>query len=83
MASFSRKIKRKRTVQARKMFMKHFKKTMRDFKKQVVCSVCGRAPRQGEEIDNWHIDQASNNIDLICTDCYTGNTNLEEKLHEN
>lgn len=71
MASFARKIKRQRTVKARKMFMKHFKKTMRTFKKQVKCSVCDRPPAPGENIDNWHIDQESNNIDLICTNCYT------------
>ena len=70
MASFSRKIKRKQFVKARKQFMKTFKESMRHFKKQVKCSVCGRPPHEGENIDKWHIDQESNNIDLICTDCY-------------
>ncbi len=82
MTSFARKIKRRQTVRARKMFMKHFKKTMRDFKKQVVCSACGRAPATGEEIDNWHIDQESNNIDLICTECYIGEAIPKEEKDE-
>lgn len=69
MTSFARKLKRKKFVTARKQFMKHFKETMKNFKKQVKCSVCGREPHPGENIDNWHIDKESNNIDLICTDC--------------
>lgn len=71
MASFSRKIKRKQFVKARKQFMKTFKKSMQHFKKQVKCSVCDRQPYEGENIDNWHIDQESNNIDLVCTECYS------------
>ena len=71
MGSFTRKIKRKQFVAARKKFMKDFKSSMRNFKKQVVCSKCGRGPREGEKIDDWHIDKYSDNIDLICTDCYT------------
>ena len=70
MASFARKLKRKQFVQARKQFMKHFKSSMRQFKKQVVCSKCDRAPEQGENIDDWHIDKYSDSIDLICTGCY-------------
>ena len=70
MASFARKLKRKQFVQARKRFMKDFKNSMRNFKKQVKCSVCGRLPSQGENIDNWHIDQESNNIDLVCPSCF-------------
>jgi len=70
MASFARKLKRKQFVQARKQFMKHFKSSMKQFKKQVVCSRCGRAPEQGENIDDWRIDKYSDNIDLICTNCY-------------
>ena len=50
--------------------MKHFKKSMKNFKKQVKCSVCDRYPEQGENIDNWRINQESNNIDLVCTRCY-------------
>ena len=71
MGSFARKVKRKQFVAARKKFMKDFKSSMRNFKKQVICSKCGRSPREGEKIDDWHIDKYSDNIDLICTDCYT------------
>ena len=70
MGSFARKVKRKNFITARKQFMKDFKKSMKHFKRQVKCSSCGRPPRSGENIDNWHIDQASENINLICTDCY-------------
>ena len=69
MASFSRKLKRKQFVTARKQFMKDFKKSMKHFKSQVICSSCGRPPNPGENIDNWHIDKNSSNIDLVCTDC--------------
>lgn len=82
MASFARKIKRKQFVAARKQFMKHFKKSMKHFKAQVKCSACGRPPYEGENIDDWHIDQESNNIDLVCTDCYvpaTGSSQEEEE----
>lgn len=79
MASFSRKIKRKQFVAARKKFMKDFKSSMANFKKQVVCSKCGREPREGEKIDDWHIDKYSEKIDLICTDCY----NEEESENKN
>ena len=71
MGSFARKIKRKQFVEARKKFMKDFKSSMSNFKKQVVCSKCARGPRDGEKIDDWHIDKYSEKIDLICTDCYT------------
>ncbi len=71
MGSFTRKIKRKQFVASRKKFMKDFKSSMSNFKKQVVCSKCGRDPRDGEKIDNWHIDKYSEKIDLICTECYT------------
>lgn len=70
MASFARKVKRKQLVLQRKHFMKHFKKSMKEFKMQVKCSDCDRQPFEGESIDDWHINQESNNIDLICTDCY-------------
>ncbi len=72
MGSFTRKIKRKQFVAARKKFMKDFKSSMRNFKKQVICSSCGRPPHPGENIDNWHINKSSEKIDLICTDCYDG-----------
>ena len=70
MGSFTRKIKRKQFVAARKKFMKDFKTSMASFKNQVRCSVCGRLPRDEEKIDNWHINKHSEKIDLICTDCY-------------
>ena len=81
MGSFARKVKRKQFVAARKKFMKDFKSSMNNFKKQVVCSKCTRAPREGEKIDDWHIDKYSDNIDLICTDCY--NTEEREEINEN
>lgn len=72
MASFARKLKRKQFVTARKRFMKDFKNAMANFKLQVKCSECDRAPVEGENIDDWQINKMSENIDLICTDCYTG-----------
>ena len=71
MSSFARKLRRKGITSARKQFMKEFKITMRKFKKLVKCSLCGREPVEGEKIDNWRINQESENIDLICPDCYT------------
>ena len=71
MGGFLRRIKRRQFVTARKKFMKDFKSSMRNFKKQVICAKCSREPREGEKIDDWHIDKYSDNIDLICTDCYT------------
>ena len=80
MASFKRKLKRKRTVVAKKQFMKHFKKAMLNFKNQVKCSKCGRRPSEGENIDNWLIDQTSENIDLICNLCTPSH---QENVDEN
>jgi hypothetical protein len=71
MSSFARKLKRKKFVTARKQFMKDFRSKMQQFKKQVKCSKCDYRPSEGESIDDWHIDQESNTIDLICTKCYT------------
>ena len=71
---FARKLKRKNMVVGRKQFMKDFKKAMANFKLQVKCSACGRYPREGENIDDWQINKNSENIDLVCTDCY----NVEE-----
>ena len=68
---FARKLKRKTMVVQRKQFMKDFKKAMANFKLQVKCSECGRYPREGENIDDWQINKNSENIDLVCTDCYT------------
>ena len=73
MTSFARKLKRKNFVSARKKFMKDFKNSMRHFKKQVKCTVCGRSPYPGENIDDWHLNKESENIDLICTECYDAN----------
>ena len=70
MTSFARKLKRKQLTVARKQFMKDFKKSMKKFKRQVVCSICQRPPISGENIDDWHIEKRSNNIDLVCTSCY-------------
>ncbi len=81
MGSFARKVKRKQFIAARKKFMKDFKESMSKFKKQVTCSKCGRPPRPEEKIDNWHIDKYSEKIDLICTDCYTGEES--EETNEN
>ncbi len=69
--SFARKMKRKNMVLYRKKFMRDFKSAMSKFKLQVKCSACGRPPHEGENIDDWHIDKNSENIDLVCTDCYT------------
>ena len=68
---FARKLKRKAVVVQRKQFMRDFKKAMANFKLQVKCSECGRYPNEGENIDNWQINKNSENIDLVCTDCYT------------
>ena len=68
---FARKLKRKTMVVQRKQFMKDFKKAMANFKLQVKCSECDRYPAQGENIDDWQINKNSENIDLVCTDCYT------------
>lgn len=68
---FARKLKRKTMVVQRKQFMKDFKKAMANFKLQVKCSACGRYPNEGENIDDWQINKNSENIDLVCTDCYT------------
>ena len=68
---FARKLKRRSMVVGRKQFMKDFKKAMANFKLQVKCSECDRYPAQGENIDDWKINKMSENIDLVCTDCYT------------
>jgi hypothetical protein len=69
---FLRKIKRKQMNAAKKQFMKDFKSQMLNFKKQVKCSKCDRPPEEGENIDQWHINKESENIDLVCTECLTG-----------
>jgi len=67
--SFARKVKRRKLLKSRKIFMKEFKKRMKHFKKQVKCSRCGHHPSEGENIDNWHVEKSTENIDLICTSC--------------
>lgn len=67
---FTRKVKRKAFVEARKQFMKDFKSSMANFKKQVKCTECDRPPAEGENIDDWHVNKYSENIDLVCTSCY-------------
>ncbi len=81
MGSFNRKLKRKQMLASRKKMFKDFKTQMAKFKKQVKCSKCDRFPEANESIDNWHIDQESNNIDLICNYCYDEAT-VEEGLDE-
>ena len=80
MGSFARKIKRKQFVQARKQFMKDFKTQMATFKKQVKCSTCDRPPAKDENIDDWHVNKYSENIDLVCTSCY--NKEESEEINE-
>ena len=74
---FSRKLKRKNTIEARKKLMKEFKRTMRTFQKMVKCAICDRAPNENEKIDNWRINQESENIDLVCESCH-----MEQQLEE-
>tara|TARA_R110001599_G_scaffold265949_1_gene466645 strand:+ start:359 stop:688 length:330 start_codon:yes stop_codon:yes gene_type:complete len=66
----ARKVKRKAFAGARKQFMKDFKSKMASFKKQVKCVECDRQPAEGENIDDWHVNKYSENIDLVCTSCY-------------
>ena len=67
---FARKIRRKQMNAAKKQFMKDFRSKMNQFKLMVACSACNRRPTPGENIDNWKINQQSENIDLLCTDCF-------------
>jgi len=66
----TRKIKRKQFLLARKKFMRDFKSSMLNFRKQVKCSKCDYRPQEGEKIDDWHVDKSSESIDLVCTSCY-------------
>jgi len=67
MTSFGRKVRRKQN----KYFMKEFKKSMKKFKEMVKCSSCGKEPKPGENIDDWHINKNSEKIDLMCVECNT------------
>jgi Zn finger protein HypA/HybF involved in hydrogenase expression len=64
--SLARKIARKK----QKAVFQEFKKKMKQFKKMVACSVCQRPPDSEEKIDNWKINQKSENLDLLCPDCF-------------
>lgn len=72
---FARKLRRRQ----QKQFMKTFKKSMKNFKMQVKCSMCGVRPEKDQKIDDWHINKDSEGIDLICTDCYTGEEVVENE----
>ena len=56
---------------AKKQFFKDFKRKMNEFKLMVACNACGRRPEEGENIDSWMINKESENIDLLCTDCFS------------
>lgn len=75
----ARKIKRRQMNAARKQFFKDFKKRMQHFKLMVACSSCGRKPESGEDIDNWKINQYSEEIDLLCTDCFGEEEDWEDE----
>ena len=68
MASYLKKIKRKKKVD----FMKKMKKTMKQFRKMVMCSACGKTPEQGQKIDDWTLERTNDQITLTCTDCAEG-----------
>jgi len=77
---FARKLKRKQMNAAKKQFMKDFRSKMKQFKMMVACSACGKRPEAGQNIDNWKINQESENIDLLCTECYEeGQEALEDE----
>ena len=67
---FERKLRRKQFNIARKRFMRDFKQKMKQFRNMVACSACGKQPAEGENIDDWKINQQSENIDLLCVDCF-------------
>ena len=68
MASYLKKIKRKKKVD----FMKKMKKTMKQFRKMVMCSVCGKMPSEGQKIDDWTLERRNDQITLTCTECEQG-----------
>ena len=63
--SFARKMMRKRKLK----FMKDYRKSMKNFRKNVKCSECGTTPPPGEKIDQWTLTKNEEEINLICTDC--------------
>jgi transcription elongation factor Elf1 len=68
MTSYLKKIKRKKKVD----FMKKMKKTMKQFRKMVMCSACGKTPLPGQKIDDWTLERKNDQITLTCTDCAEG-----------
>ena len=77
MSSFDRKMRRRH----RASFVKKFKEKMREFKKIVSCSTCGRTPTPGQTIDSWKMTKTGENIALVCESCLEskkeGTTNEE------
>ena len=63
--SFARKMMRKRKLK----FMKDYRKSMKNFRKNVKCSECGAGPPPGGKIDQWTLTKKEEEISLICTDC--------------
>ena len=80
---FARKIRRKQLNAARKRFFKDFKRKMNEFKLMVACNACGRRPEQGENIDDWKINKESENIDLLCTDCFENEEVWNDEVQTN
>ena len=80
---FARKSRRKQLNAARKQFFKDFKRKMNEFKLMVACNACGRRPEQGENIDDWKINKESENIDLLCTDCFENEEVWNDEVQTN
>lgn len=78
--SIARKIKRKQSLQARKSFMKQFKKTMKEYRDRVQCSFCGYHPLPGENIDEWMITEKKGEITLKCLNCIDGTEEEETNV---
>ena len=66
MTSFKRKVLRK----SKNKFMKKMKSTMKSILNSVHCSVCERAPRKEEKIDNWRLIRTDNSMILTCVECH-------------
>jgi transcription elongation factor Elf1 len=63
--SLTRRIKRKRKLK----FMKNYRRSMKNFRKNVKCSECGVNPPPGEKIDQWTLVKKEEEISLVCVDC--------------
>ena len=48
---------------------KKMKKAMKQFRKMVMCSACGKTPEQGQNIDDWTLERKDDKITLTCTEC--------------